>query len=399
MMGTGWLRTPHSASCRSAPSFYRVACSLQLWTQPSIRPMRRPAPGLQRFETCKWELEKHMPNTTPGSMFDLLRACGTAGAISEFSNVFHRCVATCFIAQIWLLLSKDTLTLKFWSFPPTFAWPMFSSSNLFPLFPFCTLVIDSLSVCWREQVQAFKVLAASWKDKAGTIDWFQGRLSNKLRVYAAIHQGKTRCTSCRSPALVELWRSTTGPSCEYVVGLPSCFFEGGTKLWNKHEQTTKNADWISGPFLTSWPASFGVICQFFPAPFLDFHFPRRLAFRKNPSIPFVKQKGKHYLLFYVRETVSSLKQFLKTPLCWCSFFLAWEPTTKINNFDITDLHMLQSCVPSNPGKKCWFKIIFLWCTNVWQQENNFVTLFMGGEFIRSYLYVKPQRKKQWLFEG
>ena len=74
------------------------------------------------------------------------------------------------------------------------------------------------------------------------------------------------------------------------------------------------------------------------------------------------------------------------------FFLAWEPTTKINNFDITDLHMLQSCVPSNPGKKCWFKIIFLWCTNVLQQENNFVTLLMGGEFIRSYLYVKPQRK-------
>ena len=42
----------------------------------------------------------------------------------------------------------------------------------------------------------------------------------------------------------------------------------------------------------------------------------------------------------------------------------------------------------------YFKNIFLWCTNVQQQENN----FHGGEFTRTYMYVKPQGKMvlKWL---
>ena len=53
---------------------------------------------------------------------------------------------------------------------------------------------------------------------------------------------------------------------------------------------------------------------------------------------------------------------------------SWEPTTKISNFEITDLHMRHPCVPSNPeikfGSK-YIKINFLWCPSVRQQENNF----------------------------
>ena len=72
-------------------------------------------------------------------------------------------------------------------------------------------------------------------------------------------------------------------------------------------------------------------------------------------------------------------------------FFSWASTTKINNFEITDLHMLHPCVPSNPGNRFWLKKIemnFLWCTHVRQQKNH----FHGGEFTRTYTYVKPYEK-------
>ena len=52
--------------------------------------------------------------------------------------------------------------------------------------------------------------------------------------------------------------------------------------------------------------------------------------------------------------------------------------------------------PFDPRKRNgsnMFTIIFLSCTNVSQQENAFVTFFMGmSEFSRTYMYVKPQEK-------
>ena len=48
--------------------------------------------------------------------------------------------------------------------------------------------------------------------------------------------------------------------------------------------------------------------------------------------------------------------------------------------------------PFEPRKEILVQKYFFLCANVWHQENNFVTLFMGGEFTRTYLYAKRREK-------
>ena len=90
-----------------------------------------------------------------------------------------------------------------------------------------------------------------------------------------------------------------------------------------------------------------------------------------------------------------LKCFKKILIWWCRLF-SWELTIKINNFEITDLHMLIHASvrtqENNFGSK-------LFSCGV-QTSGHRKIIFMGGEFTRTYLYVKPQEKKvPWLFEG
>ena len=83
-----------------------------------------------------------------------------------------------------------------------------------------------------------------------------------------------------------------------------------------------------------------------------------------------------------------LKCFKKILIWWCRLF-SWELTIKINNFEITDLHMLIHASvrtqENNFGSK-------LFSCGV-QTSGHRKIIFMGGEFTRTYLYVKPQEKK------
>jgi len=75
-----------------------------------------------------------------------------------------------------------------------------------------------------------------------------------------------------------------------------------------------------------------------------------------------------------------LNESIKPPSGDVVFFFPGSPlpkSNKINDFEITGLHMLHPRGPSNPEKKR-FKIIFLWCTNVWQQEHFLCHVVEGG---------------------
>ena len=86
----------------------------------------------------------------------------------------------------------------------------------------------------------------------------------------------------------------------------------------------------------------------------------------------------------------------KITIWWCRLF-SWEFTIKINNLEITDLHMLTHASlrtqENNFGSK-YVKIFIL------QTSGHRKVMFKGGEFTRTYIYIKPQEKNvPWLFEG
>ena len=66
------------------------------------------------------------------------------------------------------------------------------------------------------------------------------------------------------------------------------------------------------------------------------------------------------------------------------------PLTKINKFEITDLRMLHPCVPLNPGKIVAQHILFFFFGV--QMSSNRKIFFMGGEFPRTYMHLKPKEK-------
>ena len=74
-------------------------------------------------------------------------------------------------------------------------------------------------------------------------------------------------------------------------------------------------------------------------------------------------------------------------------FFFWASTTKINNFEITDLHMLHPCVPSNPGNRFWLKKIGNEFPLVYTCPATEKSFSWG--WVHSNIYVRQTLWKKW----
>ena len=101
-------------------------------------------------------------------------------------------------------------------------------------------------------------------------------------------------------------------------------------------------------------------------------------------------QGADFLTLWSIRSSVSLRQFI--PIWWCRFF-SWEPTTKVNNFEILKSPICTCYIHASlrTQDKFWFNIIFLWCINVGQQESSFYMFSWGVKSLEHICTSKPRK--------